>query len=488
VTRPDRVGLALVLLVYLGLASAYAWLTPPWNNPDEPAHYNYVAFVAERRALPELVAGDWDQSLLTQAIPERFHPRFDISSIRYESHQPPLYYVLSAPVYSATSAASLRARVLALRAVSITLGLALGVAAFALARTVAPQHPQIAPLAAAIGLLIPMSTATAASINNDMLSMVLAAVASLVLVRRVSEIWDGGNSAPSILSSALLGVLIGALLLTKLTVYLFAVALLGAAMGGVVTARSARLRSAHIRSVLVVVVVAALVSGWWFVRSAGIHGWDDLLAQRRHDAVVVGQPRYADFGPANWLYLLVTVFHSFFAQFGWMTIVVDNLTYALYGSFLLLGAIGVWLSCSRASSPSVLTLVVLTAAVLGQLLYYNLSFIQAQGRYLFPAMAAIAGLLSLGWSWLGRQHSGAGIVVVWTSLAVATAIGGVGNWDIGLLSGSVFVVALGASAYLHARIGESELWGWFLTAATIIGLGALNVMCLTRYIVPFYQG
>ena len=82
-----------------------------------------MAFVAERRSLPELVAGDWDQALLNEAIPERFHPRFDVSGIRYESHQPPLYYLLSAPVYSATSSSSLRARVLALRAISIVLGL-----------------------------------------------------------------------------------------------------------------------------------------------------------------------------------------------------------------------------------------------------------------------------------------------------------------------------------------------------------------------------
>src|SRR5215212_6507969 len=133
---PERVGLGLVLAVYLALAGGYAWFTPPWNNADEPAHYNYIAELAEHGALPVLRAGDWDASLLNAAIPERFHPRFSIESIRYEAHQPPLYYVLSAPIYKLTESRPLRTRVIALRAVSIALGLVLGLLVFELARCV----------------------------------------------------------------------------------------------------------------------------------------------------------------------------------------------------------------------------------------------------------------------------------------------------------------------------------------------------------------
>jgi 4-amino-4-deoxy-L-arabinose transferase-like glycosyltransferase len=489
VTRPDRVGLALVLLVYLALATAYAFVTPPWNNPDEPAHYNYVAFVAERHAFPELVAGDWDQDLLNGAIPERFHPRFDVSSIRYESHQPPLYYLLSAPVYSATSSLSLRARVLALRAVSIVLGLGLGIAAYAIARTVVPQYPEAAPLASAISLLIPMSTAAGASINNDMLSMALAAVATVVLVRWAESSGKGPTKSPGGAASIAIGLLVGLILLTKLTVYLFAVMLCGAAILSTLRAKDAQLRAAYIRHTALGLSVALLVAGWWFVRSAGVYGWDDLLAQRRHDAVVVGQARYADFGPDNWFYLAVTVFHSFFAQFGWMTIVVDNLTYGLYGAFLVLALVGVWLCRSEVSAPIMWTLTAITVAVYGQLLYYNLSFIQAQGRYLFPGLGAISCLLSLGWSRIGRSQLGANGVLVWISLAVATAVGGIGNWDVGLLSGGVFVLTLVAARWGYLRMaGHTQRATCYLAATTTASLAALNLMCLARYIVPFYRG
>jgi hypothetical protein len=487
VTRPERVGLALVLLVYLGLASAYAWLTPPWNNPDEPAHYNYIAFVAERLALPELVAGDWDQSLLSEAIPERFHPRFDVSSMRYESHQPPLYYLIGAPVYSATSSASLRARVLALRGISIMLGLALGIAAFKLARELAPSLTQAGPLAAAIALLIPMSTAAAASINNDMLSMVLAAIATLLVVRELKRSRQpdrdyGWRSAAS------LGLVVGLLLLTKLTVYVLAAIALAAVIAPAVMQNGAAKRSGYARHAVLMVLVVLLVSGWWFVRSAGVYGWDDLLAQRRHDAVVVGQPRYADYGPGNWLYLAVTAFHSFFAQLGWMTIVVDNLTYALYGAFVIMALVGIRMFRSALSRPALIILGAVTALVVGQLLYYNLSFIQAQGRYLFPALGAIAAVLAVGWIGLARSRLGAVLALVWISMSVATAAGGVGNWDIGLASATVCAAILLASMFAYRRMSsQGELYGW-LTAATVLGLSALNLMCLTRYVVPFYRG
>src|SRR5205814_3754384 len=49
-----RLILALALVAYAALAIGYLTLTPIWQNPDEPAHYNYVAFIAQTGGLPEL--------------------------------------------------------------------------------------------------------------------------------------------------------------------------------------------------------------------------------------------------------------------------------------------------------------------------------------------------------------------------------------------------------------------------------------------------
>ena len=49
----------LVVVLYLALATAYAVYTPAWQAPDEPAHYNYVRYLAEEHRFPVLKAGDF---------------------------------------------------------------------------------------------------------------------------------------------------------------------------------------------------------------------------------------------------------------------------------------------------------------------------------------------------------------------------------------------------------------------------------------------
>jgi hypothetical protein len=57
------VPLSIILITYLVIGFQYAALTPAWQVPDEPAHYNYVAQLS-RGALPVLEMGDWDNTYL----------------------------------------------------------------------------------------------------------------------------------------------------------------------------------------------------------------------------------------------------------------------------------------------------------------------------------------------------------------------------------------------------------------------------------------
>ncbi|HYY90178.1 MAG TPA: hypothetical protein VFA49_15380, partial [Chloroflexota bacterium] len=70
----QRAAFGGILVVYLALAAAYARLTPAWNNPDEPAHYIYVAHIAETGTLPVLAHGDWDPDRLEPLIKSHFPP------------------------------------------------------------------------------------------------------------------------------------------------------------------------------------------------------------------------------------------------------------------------------------------------------------------------------------------------------------------------------------------------------------------------------
>lgn len=71
----QRIAFAIVLAVYLALAAQYAALTPDWQAPDEPAHYNVVRQIAQGGALPQLEPGDYDQAFLEQVVGAGFPPR-----------------------------------------------------------------------------------------------------------------------------------------------------------------------------------------------------------------------------------------------------------------------------------------------------------------------------------------------------------------------------------------------------------------------------
>src|SRR3972149_4171387 len=110
-----RVGLGLITACYGLLVVLYAVTVPRCNAPDEPAHFNYVRHLAERAELPVLAAGDYDFEYLERLKAARFPAQMPIDALRYEAHQPPLYYLLGAAVFRAGAPFGLAAQVLALR-------------------------------------------------------------------------------------------------------------------------------------------------------------------------------------------------------------------------------------------------------------------------------------------------------------------------------------------------------------------------------------
>lgn len=387
----------------------YATTTPPWQAPDEPAHFNYIQTIASGRGLPTLQPGDWDAPTLDELKAQRFPPGRAVAGIRYESHQPPLYYLLASPVAVATVTWPVADQVRALRLFSLAWTLALLITAGALVRCLIPESPGLALAVPAIIALIPQHTAIAASINNDILAEV---VLSLVLLALAHRIANGAPKPPRSLldrmaSPAGLGVLLGMALLTKATVYVavFLIPLgLLVAPGGGSDGRS--LARSLLGQLLVILGVAALVSGWWFLRNALVYGGLDVTGLGRHDAVVVGQPRTGPLTLSLMLDFAMITFRSFWVQLGWMAVPAEGWVYALLGNLTAVSCAGLLLFVVRSarqagvlSNPHGLALgLAATAVVLVtvQLVVYNLQFFQPQGRYLFPAIVPIVLLLLLG--------------------------------------------------------------------------------------------
>jgi hypothetical protein len=80
----------LICAIYLVLAFAYAILVPPWESPDEPAHYLYAMQLAERGRPPLQPAVHQTQS---------FCRDYAYISSNYQWYQPALGYLPAAIIY-----------------------------------------------------------------------------------------------------------------------------------------------------------------------------------------------------------------------------------------------------------------------------------------------------------------------------------------------------------------------------------------------------
>lgn len=376
--RLIKIGLGLLLAIYAVLGSAYALTTPVWQNPDEPAHYNYVKHLAQGEGLPILQPGDYDQRYLEELKAARFPADMPVDRLGYEFHQPPLYYALGVPIYWA--AQSWPGSVVGLRLFSLFLGGLVLVMAFRIVARV--FSPGLGLTVVALMALIPQHLAVSAAVSNDALAELIMVVGLGLLI----------GPAPSWQR----GVVMGVALLTKTSalplLVLFPVAEI-VERGGPTRWREwlGRVGAGY--------GMALVVGGWWLVRNIWVYGGGDLLGLARHDAVVAGQPQPTSLN----LGLAVTAFKSFWAQFGWMALPADDRTYTLIATVTALAALGFLLFLTQAlktspfSQKQALGLLVLALLlVAGGMVWYNLHFIQPQGRYLFPALLSLAVFFSLG--------------------------------------------------------------------------------------------
>ncbi|MDQ7030574.1 MAG: glycosyltransferase family 39 protein [Ardenticatenia bacterium] len=418
---PDRLLLSLMLLWFLGTATLYAWRTPRWQAPDEPAHFNYVRYVAETGRPPVLVAGCYDQAYLERLKRLRFPPSLPVDRLCYEAHQPPLYYYLAAVPYRLALAVGADP-LLAVRLFSVLLGGGVVAVTAALVRTLFPTPPDVALATAGVVAAVPMHVAMLASANNDALAELVLALTVWHMVRLLKKT----TSRP--LDWYMLGGLLGLALLTKTTAYLaFPLALAVVWWRREVIAAQAR------GSVVLALCIALALGLPWFVRNSLVYGGTDVLGLQRHEAVVVGQPRTAEWlaelGVARLVKrLIVTTFHSFWGQFGWMAAPLPSWAYSPLWILTSLAGMGwglrlwarrhLWPSAVPRGYALLALWIGLNVLAYG---WYNLTFVQHQGRYLFPSLPALALFLVLGLQeWIAPPYRRIGLGAMVIGLAGLT--------------------------------------------------------------------
>lgn len=389
--------LPALLLVYGVLAVGFVLRTPAWQAPDEPAHYNYVAQVAENGCCPTIEPGDWDQAYLDTLRGHQFAPELldALDTLQYEDHQPPLYYLLAAPVYSGSGGS-----LTALRLVSVLFGAGVVVCAYGVGRALLPDRRAVAVAAAALVAFLPQHLAILGSVNNDSLAELIVGLTLWLLI-----LYIRGRDVPV----WLLGVLVGVGLLTKVnTLFLVGLVPLGLLLRWWLARRAGGLL-ALVRGLAVFALPAVVLAGLWWLRNISVYGWPDLFGLGAHDSVVVGQPRTAEMIAAEgWgAYLqaaLNTTYSSFWGQFGWMAYPLQPWMYNVLTVFLGVAGLGLLVGLWRgrgapgnATQRAAWGLVLVALGVaFAQFVYYNTEFLQFQGRYLYPGLIPFALLVALG--------------------------------------------------------------------------------------------
>ena len=466
--RRPRLFLLIIVAAYLVVGSLFAVTTPAWQNPDEPAHYNNVATIAGGHGLPVLQMGDYDQGYMDQLINGRFPAELSIDRVRYESYQPPLYYIAAVPAFLIGQGS-----LLTLRLFSVGLGAFVIILLYLCAELVFPNKQLLSVGAAAFAAFLPMQVAMSAAVNNDGLAQLLLLAAMLVLlrwmrhrfydpVRRSDE--KTRDVTPEQAASrrgdwpvlVVLGILLGLGMLTKIYAYM-ALALCAGMVGLTVWLRprarmldggkaergpSRRSFLRGVQAILWVVVPAVLLVVPLWVRNVSLYGAWDFLGLRFHDTVVVGQQTTAEFLAKNGSIAyseraMTFTFRSFWGAFGWLSVFMDSRIYLLLLVFTGIILCGLLWSLARFISGRPETdldrfqfwilgfFTVFVLAVFASYAWYNIKFVQHQGRYFLWGLLPISVFAALGWREVMQPLQGK-----------------VTGFLLGLLAGSMLLVAL----------------------------------------------
>ncbi len=477
---------SVILLTYLISGLLYATLTPRWQAPDEPAHYNYIRYLATQAAFPELTRDCYDQTYLNILTTRHFPPQLSIDKICYEFHQPPLYYLLAVPFFKLGHGSPLL-----LRLFSVSLGAGVVMFAFFIARTIFPHQAALVYGTMAFVAFVPMHGAMLASINNDALAeLILAALLFLLCPQlrqnnRSATALDIATAKAVALQHAqffgktelFLAILLGLGLLTKLTIYII-LPLVGVSY----------LRLKNLRGLSLIYGLAFLMALPWYIRNAALYGRFDILGLGRHGEVVVGQLRPAEriAQVGWWAYLsdfVTTTFHSFWGQFGWMAVPMDSRVYLALTLLTLMAVVGLMLNVRQTKVCPALTLQALLILGAGSAyVWYNWQFVQFQGRYLFSAMVPIGLFFSLGlreilsysrrWWLLG----GLTLALLWV-IGNAINTSNLDKWAL-VVVGLPLSIAIGRARY-------ESISAEALMAACYVALGGLTMVAPFWFIVPY---
>ncbi len=428
--RTGRGLLITILVLFIGLGTAYALTTPTLEAPDEIYHYEYIRSLVNTGRPPVLERGagrgfghhaplyyaygavvsfwvgerDWD------VWHERHNPFFGYEFGEVGRDNKNLYLHPESDTFG-QSDVWLGIRVI--RLASVVLGAVTVWIIFQIGREVFPRHPEMAVGSAALAAFIPQFLFISGAVNDDNGATLFGALAIWAMMRILRE-------GPTVRRCVGLGTALGLGWLSKLTV----VALVPTA-GLALALACWRDQSWDrlLRLALITFGITLLLAGPWLARQTLLYGDPTGTSREMTEWGLRENPlTLADLGPN--LYWLRT---SFWGRLGYNQIPLSNWIYAILDIVTLTAVVGLLrqvvlhvggrprFATSRLSqalsTPRISQLTVLTASFVftfGPMIVRR--FLRPMpnfGRYLFPVLPSVALLVFAGLAaWFPRRlHS-----------------------------------------------------------------------------------
>ena len=455
-----------LFLLSVFVSAVYSCVTPPWQAPDEPLHFEYVRLLYQKGRLvgwadadPELereiVASMdehdfWRLGLVEpdiydpESTPERFTDFWGPGPV-HELHQPPIAYIVYAVVLPATKGMDPAIQLRWMRIISVILGAFSVCMAYWTTREIFPEDAFLQIGVPTFIALLPMHAYLAGTLNNDHLAELIGGGIILLLVKGIRRGFSVVRLA-GVAGLLVLGVLTKRSMLPLLPASVCAVVLGAWARDRIRrVGRGVLLGSA---SALLCVILVGLfwaqlrellarvaptlareadkllyIYVYFLFRPLQQHQRSTTLADLVAPGTSVYYVRYARM-----------LLETFWARFGWLNIWLGKglrVFLALVTLAGLGGMIRVAVRTGRKSPPSprwkracvlVMLLVVVFAfallAVQTYLLWDHTHRPTAQARYLFPQIVAIGVLYMLGvreWAPPKRRST---LLVVWLAWMV----------------------------------------------------------------------
>ena len=365
--------LTVVLVAGLAVRLAYVFFTPIFYAPDEQSHVNYIKHLAENKSFP----------IQTSKLGD--------ASNDWEYNQPPLYYLVSLPIFSVANAAfhNQTSTVITLRLFSVALWWLNAWLVIQLLRGLKIQNAFVTVFTVAMVSLLPTYTFVSSAINNDNLLAALGGGMLCLLSQRER----------TLKTCLWLGLMLGAGLLTKQSAAIFA-PLIGSLVLLEVFKRRITWRNA-LKQLTITLGLAGLIYLPWAIRN-----WQVYHTFTPENLVVTQIP-----WPSA-LQGIASAAHNLLKTFWSVSGLSNDVGYPfpLVGMALIALPIVAFALDSKPVEKSdalnavenkLLLIAMLIALVftVALVLQFGYQFGMGQGRHLFPLLAPIALFLA---SWLGR--------------------------------------------------------------------------------------